>query len=227
MESLPEGWHRPGTGSAVHVRRQGGRGLRSGSIKSDCDNVRKLPENCGKSQENCGTLTKPPEASRRNTYASGTHRALTGTRGGEKTNCGKIAGKCGKLREIAKLRKTADPNPPPWQLKGRTLIPHCSELEESIGDKRVGNFQKPPTGHRLAINWRRLAIQHRRLAVDAFAVLCGRSAAPMHVQPPPSPGRTRASPASPSWMKASATAKAASDMATPGRIVLQPRHPHF
>ena len=55
-----------------------------------------------KLRENCSTLTKPPEASRSNTSAHGTHRAPKNTQGGQaKSNCGKIAENRGKLRETA------------------------------------------------------------------------------------------------------------------------------
>ena len=57
-----------------------------------------IAENCGKLRENCGARTNPPEASRSNTSACGTHRVPKRMHGGQaKAN----AENCGKLRKIA------------------------------------------------------------------------------------------------------------------------------
>ena len=81
-------------------------------------------------RENCGALTKPPEASRSNTSAQGTHGALTRARGGRaKSTRGKIAETCGKLRnakkKMRKMRKSADLNPRPPCLRPVRLAHNC------------------------------------------------------------------------------------------------------
>ena len=70
-------------------------------------------------EKNCGKLrcrNQPPEASRNNTSAQGTHRAPKSTRGGQaKSNCGKIVENCG-------IAKNCGPDPPPPWRRSLPLI---------------------------------------------------------------------------------------------------------
>ena len=67
----------------------GGRGGGGIAVRERQMQWRKMAGNRGKLRENCGAVTKPPEASRSNTSAQGTHRAPTSTQGGQaKSNCG-------------------------------------------------------------------------------------------------------------------------------------------
>ena len=89
----------------------------------------KLPKMAGNPRENCGAVPKPPEASKSNTFAQGTHGAPTDTRGGRaKGNCRKIrenAGKCKRLRNCEQLRIIHSPPPSPRVL-GQRHMPHRS-----------------------------------------------------------------------------------------------------
>ena len=72
-----------------------------------------IPKKSEKLRGKWGTATKPPEASRSNTSAQGTHRAPTRMRGGQaKSDCGKLR----KLRKIAEnCKQLRTPPPPPRQ----------------------------------------------------------------------------------------------------------------
>ena len=85
-------------------REEGGGGYRQGAsnpMAKDCGTLRK-------NAENCGGVTEPPEASKSDTSAQGTHGAPTSARGG------RAESSCGKLRKIADLNAP----PPPCSGKG-------------------------------------------------------------------------------------------------------------
>ena len=72
----------------------------------ECSQGASNPIATKKLRKYCGAVTKPPDASRRNTFAHATRRAPRSTRGGQaKSSCGKIAGNC----------KNCGPNPPPLE----------------------------------------------------------------------------------------------------------------
>ena len=90
--------------------------MRSGSIKSNCEKLRKY----------CGVVTKPLEASKSDTSAQGTHRAPTSTPGGQaKEHLRKTAEICIKNCEIA---KNCGPQPPPPAGVQQSSVPAQPDL---------------------------------------------------------------------------------------------------
>ena len=89
----------------------------------------------GKLRENCGAVIQPPEASRSNTSAQGTHGAPTSTsRGHAKSNCRKIA-------EICRRQ-----SPPPAVVQNR---PRCHLIGLSDRLERLRSSAVMPLMHEL------------------------------------------------------------------------------
>ena len=130
--------------SPVHSTLQGG-GLRSGSVKSNCANLRencgKLRKIAGKLQENCGAVTNLPEPEpKRNTSAQGTHRAPTSTQ--------RQAKSIAKVKKIAKNCK-----PPPLHTAGHfTPAPvfSCLRIQPRIRAS-LGSPHPPPHSTWIAV----------------------------------------------------------------------------
>ena len=133
----------------------GGGGLPSGSVKSNCEQLRKL---AGKIAGNCSVVTKPPAASTSNTSELGPrgrskHTGWTSKKQLRKI-CGKplkIAGNCEKWRKCEKARKIADLRPPPPYAAHTTPngTPRPPQLAYHLGLDPTPSCrpQSPPTPH--------------------------------------------------------------------------------
>ena len=121
---------------ACHATHQSGaRGRASTGRRGggECGQAASNPvaNNC---RENCGAVPKPPQASKCNPSARGTHGAPTSEQGGR----AKLQN-CEKLRKIAELRKIAgiaglNPPPPLHTARGsRAAAPKCERRETGGG----------------------------------------------------------------------------------------------
>ena len=124
--------------------RGGGGGLRSGGVKSNCENLR---ENCERLRENCGAKPNLPKPE----GATLLHRGHTGHRQTRKEDKQKvIAGKLWEKCEIAKLRKLADLNPPLPPAACTQPTPRtnagCRCRQRHWGQRGIRTCTNPPLG---------------------------------------------------------------------------------